>query len=116
MFRALVLGFMPFMILTTGASAADGRKLFQLQCKTCHLQKSALVGPSLVGVSNRAIASLTDYAYSSALKGKSGNWSDENLDAFMASPKTFAPGNRMPGSWPAAADRAALIAYLKTLN
>ncbi len=116
MFRALVLGSISLLALTSGAAAADGQKIFQLQCKTCHLQKSSLSGPSLVGVSKRAIAALPDYAFSEALKGKSGTWTDENLDAFMSAPKKFAPGTRMPGSWPVAADRAALIAYMKTLN
>jgi cytochrome c len=116
MLKAFVPALMTLLVLSTGAAAADGRKIFQLQCGTCHLPKSALVGPSLVGVANRPIAGLSDYAYSPALKGKPGNWTDENLDAYLASPRKFAPGTRMPGSWPAAADRAAVIAYMKTMN
>lgn len=116
MFRPFALSLATLLVLATSATAADGKKIFQLQCRTCHLAKSSLSGPALNGVSNRAIAALPDYVYSTALKGKSGNWTDANLDAYLASPKTFAPGGRMPGAWPVAADRAAVIAYMKTLN
>lgn len=98
------------------AQAADGAKLFQLQCKTCHGAKSSLMGPALAGVAGRKIASLTDFAYSAALKGKAGTWTDANLDAYLAGPSKFAPGGRMPTGVAAAPDRAAVIDYLKTLK
>lgn len=44
-------------------------------------------------------------------------WSESELDAYLASPKTYIPGNRM--SFPGYKDpvkRAAMIAYLKTLK
>jgi len=116
MFRRLAIGLAILFALAKPVAAADGQKIFQLQCRTCHLAKSSLSGPSLIGASKRSIAALPDYVYSRALKGKSGNWTDANLDAYLASPKTFAPGGRMPGAWPVAADRAAVIAYMKTLN
>jgi cytochrome c len=116
MFRPLAVGLAILLALAAPATAADGQKIFQLQCRTCHLAKSSLSGPSLIGVSKRSIAALPDYAFSEGLKSKGGTWTDENLDAFMAAPKKFAPGTRMPGAWPVAADRAALIAYMKTLN
>lgn len=98
------------------AHAADGAKLYQLQCKTCHQAKSTPMGPSLAGSPGRKIASLGDYAYSNALKAKDGTWTDANLDAYLAAPGKFAPGGKMPAAMPAAADRAAVIAYLKTLK
>jgi cytochrome c len=95
---------------------ADGAKIYMLQCKTCHQAKSTLMGPSLTGASGRKIASLADFNYSNALKAKTGVWTDAQLDAFLASPAKFAPGNRMPAALPRAPDRAAVIAYIKTLK
>ena len=41
------------------ALAADGAKVFQLQCKSCHGAKSTLMGPSLAGVAaSRATADM----------------------------------------------------------
>lgn len=98
------------------AHAADGAKIFQLQCKTCHQAKSTPMGPSLAGVAGRKIAGLSDFAYSAGLKAKSGTWTDANLDAYLAAPAKYAPGTKMPAAVAAAADRAAVVAYLKTLN
>ncbi len=66
----------------------------------------------------RPIASATGFAYSKALKEKSGAaWSYDNLDAFLEKPKDWAPGAKMsfaglkkPGQ------RAAVIAYLRSLS
>ena len=98
------------------ALAADGAKIFNLQCRTCHAPKSSVAGPSLNGVAGRRIAGLTDFAYSQALKAKGGTWNDAALDAYLSAPGKFAPGGRMITAVAAPADRAAVIAHLKTLK
>lgn len=98
------------------ALAADGARTFNLQCRTCHAAKSSVAGPSLNGVAGRKIAGLSDFAYSSALKGKAGVWTDAALDAYLAAPGKFAPGGRMITALASPADRAAVIAHLKTLK
>lgn len=98
------------------AAAADGAKTFNLQCRTCHTAKSTVAGPSLNGVAGRKVAGLSDFAYSAALKAKGGTWTDSALDAYLAAPGKFAPGGRMITAVAAPADRAAVIAYLKTLK
>ena len=110
--------FAAFVAVATlaGPAAADGAKTFQLQCMTCHQAKSSPMGPSLAGVAGRKIASLTDFTYSPALKAKTGTWTDAQLDSFLSGPAAFAPGTKMPVSLSAAADRTAVIAYLKTLK
>jgi cytochrome c len=110
---ALVLAF---AVSAGAAHAADGAKIFQLQCKTCHQAKSTPMGPSLTGVAGRGVASLSDFKYSAGLTAKGGTWTDANLDAFLAGPAKFAAGSKMPAALPAAADRTAVIAYLKTVK
>jgi len=98
------------------AAAADGAKIFNMQCRACHAAKSSVAGPSVHGVAGRKIAGLTDFAYSAALKAKSGVWTDAALDAYLAAPGKFAPGGRMITALASPADRAAVIAYMKTLK
>ena len=96
------------------AVAADGAQLFNLQCKMCH--GGTAMAPSLAGVAGGPIAGKEGFAYSPALKGKGGTWTDQNLDAFLKAPSAFAPGTKMMISVPSEESRAALIAYLKTLK
>ncbi len=95
------------------ALAADGQQLFNMQCKMCH--GGSPLGPVLTGVAGGKIAS-KPFAYSAALKAKSGTWTDANLDAFLKAPSAFAPGTKMLIAVPAAENRAAIVAYLKTLK
>jgi len=115
MFRIL-LAAAALLALAQPAQAADGARVFQLQCKTCHGAKSTPAGPTLNGVAGRRIAGLADYAYSAGLKAKAGDWTDANLDAYLAAPMKFAPGTRMPAALANPTDRAAVVAYMKTLK
>ena len=101
-------------LAATPALAADGANLFNMQCKMCHA--GSVMGPSLAGVAGGKIAARSDFAYSPALKGKDGTWTDDNLDAFLKAPSAFAPGSRMMVSVPSDENRAAIVDYLKTLK
>ncbi len=98
------------------ALAADGAKVFQLQCKSCHGAKSTPMGPSLAGVAGGKIAARSDFKYSAALSAKGGTWTDAALDAYVAAPAKFAPGTRMMVGVTNPADRAAVVGYMKTLK
>ena len=100
------------------AEAATGEALFNDNCASCHTvgPASSSDAPTLKGVVGRKIASLPDFQYSDALKAKGGVWTAAALDAFLASPKTFAPGTAMYGGAPDPADRQAIIDYLKTVH
>lgn len=99
------------------ADPAAGEKVFA-KCKACHkLDGTNATGPHLDGVVGRAEASVADFAYSDALKGLGDTWTPEHLDAFLASPKAYAPGTKMSfAGLPKVQDRANLIAYLATVN
>jgi cytochrome c len=94
----------------------DGAQLFALQCKFCHDDDS--LGPNLTGVADRKMGS-TSFEYSAALKAKGeagATWTDAELDHFLKAPAEHTPGTKMMMSVAADADRAAIIAYLKTLK
>lgn len=107
-----------FNTILAKANADAGKKVFA-KCKGCHMAESgkpATVGPNLWGVVNRDIAHAEGFKYSAGLEGKEGNWTFENLAAFLKAPKTFAPGTKMvfPG-FKDPVEKANLIAYLATL-
>lgn len=88
-------------------------------CTACHSfdrDGGAMVGPPLHGVFGRAIAQGPDYRYSAALSAHRGVWNVDTLNRWLASPRGFAPGNKM--AFPGIADdaqRAAVVAYLRSL-
>ena len=96
-----------------------GRTKFS-QCAVCHSVKegeASRVGPNLYGVVDRPAASLSDFAYSKAMRESGIAWTAENLDAFLENPQTFIRGNRMAYAGERSADnRAAIIAYLNSVN
>jgi cytochrome c len=74
------------------------------------------VGPNLFGVAARAIAGTRGYNYSEALKARHENWSSAALDAFLKSPRAYAPGTYMTFAGISSdQDRADVVAYLENL-
>lgn len=89
-------------------------------CQACHTLgkgEAPAVGPNLWGVVGRPVAS-TQYAYSDALKAKSGEtWTYEALNDFIHNPRGYVPGTKMAyGGMKRDEQRADLLAYLRTLS
>jgi cytochrome c2 len=102
------------------AAADKGKQIAETQCSACHhFNKGGgtLVGPDLYGVYGTKIASVPGYSFSAALKKHTGDWDAANLNEWLKSPSTFAPGTYMtfPGL-PSQQDRDDVIAYLKSLK
>ena len=107
------------MTLLASAAPDKGAKVFK-KCKSCHtVNKGGKngVGPNLWNVVGKAKASEDSYTYSSALLGLKGDWSYQDLDAFLQNPKSYAKGTKMSfAGLKKAGDRAAVIAYLRSLS
>jgi cytochrome c2 len=106
----------------SAALAADlrhGQQVFEASCSSCHSTRpgETMVGPSLSGVFGRKAGSEPGFRASRALQGSGVVWDAARLDAYLAAPQKFIPGVRMPFPGLASpADRADLIAYLRTLK
>lgn len=98
---------------------AKGKAVF-VQCAACHKADASgrsTIGPNLWQVSGRKAGTLPGYAYSPAMKAVGKPWTDAALDAYLTSPAKAVPGNKMPfAGIKSPADRANLIAYLRTLK
>ena len=106
--------------LIAAAEPAAGEKLFK-KCIICHnpdKDGKRKIGPNLWDVVAGPVAAAEGFAYSNALKEKSGEtWSYDNLDAFLERPKDWAPGTKMAfAGLKKPAQRAAVIAYLRSLS
>lgn len=113
--------FDPKAVADAAASgnAQAGQKIFG-KCAACHSAEPGgpnKVGPNLAGVVGRPKASHAGFTYSDALKAKGGNWTPEDLAAFIHNPKGFVPGTKMlfPGITDPG-DLGDLLAYLNTVK
>ena len=103
-------------------SAEAGAVVFK-KCTACHNADKPLnkVGPHLVGIIDRPVASVADYGkYSDAMKeegGKGLKWDEATLMTYLAAPKKMIPKTRMAFSGlKSEQDVADVIAYLKSLK
>lgn len=99
-------------------NAADydaGRRQFR-RCGSCHTvdqNGSHRVGPNLYGLFGREAGTAENFNYSDALESADFIWTPEQLDAWLANPREFLPGNRMSFvGLRNEADRRDVIAYL----
>jgi len=107
----------PISGLLASADVAAGEKI-AVKCQACHTfgkGEANKVGPNLYGVVGGPTAHKEDYNYDDAVKNLKTTWTYENINHFIDSPKSFAPGTKMtfPGL-PKAQDRADVIAFLRT--
>jgi len=112
-------------VLTTTVSAdADvlkGEKVFK-RCAACHsiAETTNKVGPHLVGVVGRKVASVEGYAYSVGMKEYAATqptWDEAALSAYLKNPKAVVAKTKMAFAGIKNDDELAdLIAFLKSKN
>lgn len=104
----------PFAEVFAAADAGAGERLWRA-CQACHkLDGSNGTGPYLNGVVGRAVGGVDGFGYSDVLASHGGDWTPDELSAFLENPKEYAPGTKMSYSGMRdVEDRANLIAYLE---
>jgi cytochrome c len=113
---AVLAGASPVLAAPAGTDAVAGKRVF-LRCMACHNVKAGApnkVGPNLSGVFGRKAAKVAGFRYSAALVKSNVTWNDATLDKWLTRPASVVPGTSMVfAGVPNAADRKAVIAYLK---
>ncbi len=105
----------PIETLLASADPAAGEKVFA-KCAACHnATKGGAngIGPNLWGAFGKAHGHVPGFAYSDALKAVPGVWDWKSMDAWLTSPRKYAPGTKMTfAGLGKGEDRANLMAYL----
>jgi cytochrome c len=109
----------PLPVLLASADPAKGQSAAK-KCAACHVFEKGgpnKIGPGLYEIVGRDIAAHPGFAYSTALKSKGAKWSFDELNAFLANPKGYAPGTIMAFAGVTnPKERADLIKYMQTLS
>lgn len=109
----------PILDLIATADIAKGQKLSKA-CAACHsFDKGgpSKVGPNLWNVVNEPKGGKAGFSYSAALIEAGGAWDYDSLNYFLWKPKKYMPGTKMNYiGLKKPADRAAMIAWLRTLS
>jgi len=98
-----------------GANRTRGEQQAQI-CKACHSLDNGgpnMIGPALYGFFGREVGSRSGFEYSAVMRNADFVWTPEALNAWLAQPGRFLPGNRMTFAGVfRQEDRNNLIAYL----
>ena len=113
-------GLESILPLLAAADLEAGAKVAR-KCTACHTFEQGgadKIGPNLWDSVNRQVASVEGFGYSGALEERAGEvWSYDNLNAFLADPKGWAPGTKMSfAGLRKVGDRASLVAYMRSLS
>jgi len=105
----------PIAAFLASADPAKGEAQFK-KCAACHnVEKGGAnqIGPNLWGVVGAPVGKHPGYAYSDAVAGHGGQWTWDELSAWLQSPKKHIPGNKMSFAGISKPDdRANLLAWL----
>lgn len=113
--KVLALSLATTFVLAATPALADGAKLFKMKCGSCHSMEAGKhkSGPSLADVVGRQ-AGTTDFKKYKGLKDSDIVWTPENIDAWIANPKSFlGKATAMTAKIRKAEDRAEIIEYLQ---
>jgi cytochrome c len=111
----------PIAPLLAAANVQAGQQLAQRQCASCHsLNEGGRngVGPNLYGIIGAKHAHAAGFNYSAAIRAMADKpWTYEDMNAWIANPRGYAPGNKMTYAGMASVqNRADLIAYLRSIS
>lgn len=87
------------------------------QCRVCHSVEPGQngIGPSLAGIYGQRAGQVAGFTYTAGMRSSGLTWNDATLDRYLSDPQGVVPGTTMAIGPLDAAQRRAIIAYLKTL-
>jgi cytochrome c len=98
---------------------AKGQEVYRA-CAACHSLAPGrhITGPSLAGIWGRKAGTVEGFTrYSKAFKETDIIWDEHSLDAWLANPRGYLPGNRMTfRGLPDETQRRDLIAFLRSVS
>lgn len=106
--------------LLLAADLSVGERSFRAKCASCHTIEQGGpngTGPNLYATLGAPKQSHSGFNYSGALSGTDGDWTWENMDAWLANPSAYARGTSMAFAGLNRDDeRASVLAYLASYS
>lgn len=102
-------------LMARAAEPNSGKDLFARRCSGCHAIDSNKEGPQLRGVFGRKAGAVAGFPYSEALRKSGITWDAATLNRWLENTGSVVPSNDMEFRVASSEERAALIAYLKSL-
>lgn len=96
------------------ADINQGRAVFAKRCSGCHSLDVDKEGPRLRGVFGRKAGSVEGFPYSDAVRNSGLVWDENHLNRWLENPEQMVKDTNMEFRVADAAERAALIAFLKS--
>ena len=111
----LVAGCKEEQTIPIDMAAAERGEALAEDCKGCHAltQNSNKIGPHLVRVFEREIASVSGYEYSESLTAQEGEWTAKRLIKFILDPTVVVPGTKMAFGGINAEEASDIVEFLK---
>jgi cytochrome c len=116
LFFLLAVGVVSRSPGTAGTDPGAGKDLFAKRCSGCHAVESSKEGPRLRGVLGRKAGTVAGFPYSDALRNSGITWTESLLAEWLENPEALVKDNDMEFRVANADERAALVAYLKSLT
>lgn len=105
----------PMSMMLAKADMAAGEAVFK-KCIACHTINDGGangIGPNLYNTLGKSHGHVAGFAYSDALSSVEGDWNFDNMNAWLISPRKYAPGTKMTfAGLSKPEDRANVIAYM----
>ncbi len=105
----------PMSMMLAKADVAAGEAVFK-KCIACHTINDGGangIGPNLYNSLGKPHGHVAGFAYSDALTSIEGDWNFDNMNAWLISPRKYAPGTKMTfAGLGKPEDRANVIAYM----
>ncbi len=96
----------------------DGERIYQQRCRSCHSIEPGQnrLGPHLAGVIGRTAGTVDGARYSPDMQQAGIVWDDKMLDTYLDNPRGVVPRTTMTIALRDAAQRSAIIDYLRKLS
>src|SRR5882724_1142974 len=107
------VGVVSLTLRAGGPDPGQGKEVFSKRCSGCHATDSEKEGPRLHGVIGRKAGSVPGFLYSDALRNSGITWNEDLLNKWLENPRDLVRDNDMEFRVSSAAERAAVIAWLK---
>ena len=108
--------YVAWLVLACSVYAGDGKDLFTRRCSGCHALDKDKEGPRLRGVYGRVSGSVGAFPYSDGLKKAGITWDDQTLERWLTNPEVVVSDTDMAFHVKDAAERQAIIEYLRSLG